>query len=187
MVYAADTGAVLHEIQTGSSILAAPLSYTVDGEQYIAVMAGYGGGPFAYYPVGSAVEKYGNEGRLIAFKLGGVSVPLPVEVPKLGPIPEPPIISSASGETLERGKAIFEKACGECHWNTNGGYPDLRRMTASVHSIFNEIVLDGVYEPLGMAGFSDILSLDQMDDIYQYLLKISHEAYLEDHAQASAG
>jgi quinohemoprotein ethanol dehydrogenase len=187
MVYAADTGAVLHEIQTGSSILAAPLSYTVDGEQYIAVMAGYGGGPFAYYPVGSAVEKYGNEGRLIAFKLGGVSVPLPVEVPKLGPIPEPPIISSASGETLERGKAIFEKACGECHWNTNGGYPDLRRMTASVHSIFNEIVLDGVYEPLGMAGFSDILSLDQVDDIYQYLLKISHEAYLEDHAQASAG
>jgi len=43
------------------------------------------------------VEKYGNEGRLLAFRLGGGAVPLPEEVAPPGPIPEPPaqIVSRA--------------------------------------------------------------------------------------------
>ena len=178
VVYAADSGKVLHQMQTGSSILAAPLTYSIDGEQYIAVMAGYGGGPFGYFPVGSAVEKYGNEGRLIAFKLGGGNVPLPEELEPLGPIPEPPALT-ASQELLDVGEVLFVKACGECHWNINGGYPDLRRMSPEVHAAFKDIVLHGQRENLGMAGFADILSEVQVDAIYAYLIKLSHEAYKE--------
>lgn len=183
VVYAADSGKVLHQIQTGSSILAAPLTYSIDGEQYIAVMAGYGGGPFGYFPVGSAVEKYGNEGRLIAFKLGGGSVPMPDEVPPLGPIPMPPELK-ADQNSLQRGEDLFAKACGECHWNINGGYPDLRRMTPDIHSSFKDIVLRGQREAFGMANFSDILTESQVDDIYAHLLKISHEAYKEQQVKA---
>ncbi|PHZ85178.1 PQQ-dependent dehydrogenase, methanol/ethanol family [Paremcibacter congregatus] len=180
VVYAADTGKVLHQIQTGSSILAAPLSYTIDGEQYIAVMAGYGGGPFGYFPVGSAVEKYGNEGRLLAFKLGGTAVPLPEELPPLGPLPKPPVGQTVSAEVLAEGKNLFTKACGECHWNINGGYPDLRRMSPEVHASFQDIVWGGEREALGMAGFGDILSKEQVEAIHAYLIKLSYEAY---HAQ----
>ena len=176
VVYAADTGRVLHQIQTGSSILAAPLAYAIDGEQYIAVMAGYGGGPFGYFPVGSAVEKYGNEGRLIAFKLGGGAVPLPDELEPLGPIPEPPVLT-ASQAVLDEGRVLFTKACGECHWNINGGYPDLRRMSPEVHKAFKDIVHGGQREALGMAGFADILTEEQVEAIHSHLIKISHEAY----------
>ncbi|MBL4802512.1 MAG: PQQ-dependent dehydrogenase, methanol/ethanol family [Emcibacter sp.] len=183
VVYAADSGEVLHQIQTGSSILAAPMSYVIDGEQYIAVMAGYGGGPFGYFPVGSAVEKYGNEGRLLAFKLGGGDVPLPEVLPPLGPIPKPPVLV-ASPENLAEGKMLFAKACSECHWNINGGYPDLRRMSPEVHEAFKDIVLYGQREPLGMAGFSDILSEDQVEAIHSHLIKISHEAYEEQQEQS---
>lgn len=179
VVYAADTGEVLYQIQTGSSILAAPMTYRIDGEQYIAVMAGYGGGPFGYFPVGSAVEKYGNDGRLLAFKLGGGAVPLPDEVPPPGPIPAPPALT-ASGDILARGEKLFVKACGECHWNINGGYPDLRRMSPQVHASFRDIVLNGQREDLGMAGFGDILSEDEVRAIHQYLIKISHDAYDEE-------
>ena len=42
-VYAADTGKVLKTIQTGSHIMAAPMTYAVNGEQYVAVQVGYGG------------------------------------------------------------------------------------------------------------------------------------------------
>ena len=38
------TGEVLKEIDTGTSLIAAPMSYTVDGVQYIAILAGTGGG-----------------------------------------------------------------------------------------------------------------------------------------------
>ena len=176
VVYAADTGTVLKTIQTGNSILAAPMSYMLDGEQYIAVMAGYGGGPFGYFPVGSAVEKYINEGRLLVFKLGGGDVPLPDTRPPLGPIPKPPI-QTASSQSWQRGEALFAKACGECHWNLNGGYPDLTRMPPEVHERFMQIVSDGEREALGMAGFGDILSEQQIKDIYAHLIQISHEAY----------
>ena len=156
------------------------LSYTIDGEQYIAVMAGYGGGPFGYFPVGSAVEKYGNEGRLLAFKLGGTAVPLPEELPPLGPLPKPPVGQTVSAEVLAEGKNLFTKACGECHWNINGGYPDLRRMSPEVHASFQDIVWGGEREALGMAGFGDILSKEQVEAIHAYLIKLSYEAY---HAQ----
>ena len=178
VVYAADSGEVLHRIQTGSSILAAPMTYVIDGEQYIAVMAGYGGGPFGYFPVGSAVEKYGNDGRLIAFRLDGGAVPLPDELPPPDPIAEPPELT-ASQAVLDQGKILFTKACGECHWNINGGYPDLRRMSPEVHAMFRDIVLQGQLEPLGMAGFADILTEDQVDAIHAYLIKLGHEAYSE--------
>ncbi|MCF8474997.1 MAG: PQQ-dependent dehydrogenase, methanol/ethanol family [Emcibacter sp.] len=177
--YAADSGKVLHKIQTGSSILAAPMTYLIDGEQYIAVMAGYGGGPFGYFPVGSAVEKYGNEGRLIVFKLGGGDVPMPDVLPALGPIPKPPVLD-ATQEVLDRGAVLFVKACGECHWNINGGYPDLRRMMPEVHESFKDIVLGGQREALGMASFGDILSEDDVEAIHSHLIKISWEAYQEE-------
>jgi quinohemoprotein ethanol dehydrogenase len=176
VVYEVDSGKVLQKIQTGSSILAAPMTYRIDGVQYIAVMAGYGGGPFGYFPVGSAVEKYGNEGRLLAFKLGGGAVPLPDELPPLGPLPKPPVLT-ASAETLAMGKKLFTKACGECHWNINGGYPDLRRMSPEVHAAFKDIVLHGQREPLGMAGFGDILSEKQVEAIHSHLIKLAQEAY----------
>ena len=46
----ADTGALVTEIDTGSSILAAPMTYRVDGVQYIAVQAGWGGGGWGFVP-----------------------------------------------------------------------------------------------------------------------------------------
>jgi len=62
-----------------SEKLAAPTTYAVNGEQYVAVQVGYGGtaiaeGPF---PPSSAAVKYQNTNRIIAFKLGGGPVPTP--------------------------------------------------------------------------------------------------------------
>ena len=176
VIYEATTGKVLHKIQTGSSIIAAPMTYRLDGVQYIAVLAGYGGATFGYFPKGSAVEKYGNDGRLIVFKLGGGKVPMPPELPPLGPMPEPPALT-ASSEELAEGEILFRKACSECHWNVNGGYPDLTRMQPEVHDRFREIVLDGEREILGMASFADLLTEEEAEAIHQYLVSLGHAAY----------
>jgi quinohemoprotein ethanol dehydrogenase len=53
-IYASETGARLASIHVGTSMMAAPVSYAVDGEQYVAIMAGYGGPPGWNFPKVSA-------------------------------------------------------------------------------------------------------------------------------------
>ena len=77
VVYRADTGAVVKEIDVGTGIMAAPVSYEIDSEQYIAVLAGFGGAMAPLYPAESAAHRYQNYGRLLTFKLGGTNTPLP--------------------------------------------------------------------------------------------------------------
>ena len=79
-VYAADTGKVLKAIQTGSHIMAAPMTYAVGGEQFVAVQAGYGGAGIAVGTDSADAAprcNYQNTNRIIAFKLGGGAVPTP--------------------------------------------------------------------------------------------------------------
>ncbi|NCQ48371.1 MAG: PQQ-dependent dehydrogenase, methanol/ethanol family, partial [Sphingomonadales bacterium] len=56
-------GRLLKSIETGTTILAAPMTYRVDGVQYVAVMAAWGGGGFPYVPSYAAAYKRGNMGR----------------------------------------------------------------------------------------------------------------------------
>ena len=80
-LYAAASGKLLKSVNVGSSIMATPMTYRVQGVQYIAVMAGYGGGELGVpLPEQSAAYRYGNEGRIIALKLGGPTPKLPAEV-----------------------------------------------------------------------------------------------------------
>ncbi len=79
MIYSSDNGQKLKEIEVGTGIMAAPISYNVGGEQYVAVMAGYGGAELAWEGDDEALNKYQNTGRIIAFKLNGTNTPLPAK------------------------------------------------------------------------------------------------------------
>ncbi|MBS0613781.1 MAG: PQQ-dependent dehydrogenase, methanol/ethanol family [Proteobacteria bacterium] len=176
-VYAADTGKVLQTIPTGSHIMAAPMSYAVDGVQYVAVQVGYGGtgittGPF---PPGSAAMKYQNDNRIIAFKLGGGAVPTPparIEEP----FPEPPP-QTGDAASITRGEIKFIQECSRCHVLGPSSTPDLRRLNAGRHAAFKDIVLRGALAPLGMERFDAWLSEKDVEDIHAYLIDQSWEAY----------
>src|SRR5690606_3535965 len=55
VAYAADTGAQLWEAPLGISIMAAPTTYAIDGQQYVSVLAGWGGagGLYVANPAGT--------------------------------------------------------------------------------------------------------------------------------------
>lgn len=55
--YDAETGEIVWRFKTNSSVLGVPMSYEIDGVQYIAVMAGYGGAAANYIP--RAAEAFG--------------------------------------------------------------------------------------------------------------------------------
>jgi quinohemoprotein ethanol dehydrogenase len=176
--YDAASGKRLARITVGTSIMAAPASYSVDGQQYIAVLAGYGGALLSEYPQGSAAREYGNDGRIVAFRLGGGPVPLPSRVDWDANLPPLPEKMSTDPAVLDRGRVAFERACSACHTRDDepNGYPNLLRLTPEKHRLFDEIVLRGAFAARGMASFADLLSESDTHALQAYLIDEAYKA-----------
>ena len=176
-VYAADTGKVLKVIPTGSHILAAPMTYVVNGEQYVAVQVGYGGAAITIGPIppSSAALKHQNVNRIVAFKLGGGPVPMPPPRDD-GPIPLPPT-QQVSAASITAGEIKFVEECSRCHVLGPSSTPDLRRLGPELHAAFKDIVLRGVLAPTGMERFDDLISEEDADNIHAYLIDQAWSAY----------
>ncbi len=168
----AETGRILKSIDTGSSMLAAPMTYRVGGVQYIAVQTGWGGGGWGFVPPYAAAYSKGNANRLLVFRLDGGAVPIPADLPPLEPAPEPPAqLPGVTAETIALGSALFTENCSICHSNQpRAPLPDLRRMRRGTHAIFDRIVLEGLLLPNGMPHFDDLLSPEQVQAIHAWLI-----------------
>jgi quinohemoprotein ethanol dehydrogenase len=185
VAYAADSGRSLWAVPTMVGIIAPPVTYEVDGEQYVAVMAGYGGagGVTGGDPRTMISAKYLNEGHVLAFKLGGKAA-MPHIAEKNASIPEPPA-SAATAAQVENGKYKYGSTCMVCHGAlvvSGGVVPDLRMLTAEKHSIFKEIVYDGVIHGAGMPRMGDLLTEQDVRDVQAYIIRRANE----DRAAAAA-
>ncbi len=155
VAYHAITGEKLWESLGGVGIIAAPVSYAIDGEQFVAVLAGLGGS-LAVNPLAFPNR---NEGRILAYKLDGDAA-----LPAVRPRETKRVTArriTASKELLDRGSERFQSHCARCHgFEARGmaGFPDLRHSTSAVHDAWDDIVLRGAFRGKGMAGFSDVLS-----------------------------
>jgi quinohemoprotein ethanol dehydrogenase len=168
-VYAADSGKLLKRLEVGTSIMAAPMTYRSGGAQYVSVMAGFGGGVlFLPFPEDSAAFKYGNDGRIVTFKLDGGATPKPPAINE-DPAPAPPP-HEGNAATIARGELEYNRYCSRCHAFGRALLPDLRRMSAPTHAIFYEIVLRGAYQVKGMGRWDDVLSQDDAVAIHAYLV-----------------
>jgi quinohemoprotein ethanol dehydrogenase len=183
-IYAADSGKVLKVIKTGSHLMAAPMTYSVNGEQYVAIQAGYGGAAITVGPIppSSAALKYQNTNRIIAFRLGGGPVPTPA--PRVEqPFAKPPV-ETATRAQIDAGELKFAEECSRCHVLGPSSTPDLRRLDDGLHATFKDIVMKGVLAPMGMERFDDILSEQDVDNIHAYLINQSWDAYRQQQAAA---
>jgi quinohemoprotein ethanol dehydrogenase len=165
--YDATTGQMSKEILVGTGIVAPPMSYAVDGVQYIAIGAGWNGWN-SELPKAGSPPPYDNAGRLIALRLGGGPVRVAARVP-LPPYLD--IKTAQSAELVGKGKSLYDASCGACHtvYGEGSVYPDLRRMSRGVYGSFSEIVLGGAMRSFGMASFSDTLTPADVDAIRAYI------------------
>jgi len=180
VAFDSDTGDVRWKKDLYTSMVAPPITYSIDGKQYIAILSGTGGST-----AGGADEKYGSAGRLVAFKLGG-NGKLPQPVERDLTIPEPPPLT-ASAADIERGEVLFHDICGLCHvpglfGRMGGGIPDLRHSSAETHAQWNAIVIGGSKSDAGMASFADLLSVEDAERIRQFIISRA----MEDRAAAAA-
>jgi quinohemoprotein ethanol dehydrogenase len=177
-VYDARTGVKLKEVFTGTGIMAAPTTYSIEGEQYVTVMAGYGGAPVCCYPTDAAFYTYENIGRIIAFKLGGSITPLPPLRTAIK-TPEPPEMPIREA-LLTKGSVLYYTHCEACHGiagRHNSLHPDLTKLTVAKHQLFNDIVLGGVLAQNGMASFRNSLNENEAESIHHFLMNLQKAAY----------
>jgi quinohemoprotein ethanol dehydrogenase len=186
IVYRADTGEKLKDIEVGTAMMAAPVTYQIDGEQYVAVFAGFGGALAPMYPKESAPYRYQNYGRILAFKLGGGPTPLPPARAKQA-TPEPPALANYSDSLADRGGPIFQGLCMGCHAGRGEGrlsaYPDLNRLPAATHAAFDSIVLGGKYRANGMSSFGDLLKPADVAAIHAYLVREQRKLWNEENGR----
>jgi len=170
--YRADTGAKLWSAATETPVMAAPMSYEVDGEQYIAVLAGWGG---AYSLLegrqSNPSGKIRNVSRLLVYSLHGQMAlpPLAPELPALVPL----LQDTASAATLAAGEKGYDQFCSVCHGQSavgGGVIPDLRKSPYLPVEAWYGITLQGSLSFNGMANFSAVLNRDQSTAIRAYVI-----------------
>jgi alcohol dehydrogenase (cytochrome c)/quinohemoprotein ethanol dehydrogenase len=148
------------------------MTYTVNGEQYVAVLAGWGG-VFTLAPgeVALSAGRTQNIHRLLAFKLGS-KASLPPLPPFTPPQLKPPK-STASAATIHKGEALFQPYCSTCHGDvavSGGVLPDLRYSGTLDNDQWFEIVLKGLLKQAGMVSFEKELSHDDAAAIRAYVI-----------------
>ena len=175
--YRADTGARVWSFDAQTGVIAGPVTYTVKGEQYVAVLAGWGGVlPLAAGEVAFKSGHVRNVSRVLAFKLGGASgLPaLPeVETPRLNPPP-----STASAAEIRRGEQVFQRFCSGCHGDvavSGGVLPDLRYSEFLKNDRWFSIVRDGMLQSQGMVGFGKEVSQEDAAAIRSYVIYRANE------------
>ena len=195
--YAADSGRKLWSLQTGSAINAVPVTFRVNGDQYIVVPVGWGSG-FRLFAAASMMvtpqSKYG-PARLLAFKLGA-QLPFPVPHEAIPEVPRPPA-QTYSMDSVRRGELLVDShGCTGCHsprldgsgrWSVDGGVPDLRYMPPDAHRDWRAIVLGGSHRAQGMMPFGlpmaipaiPALTVAEADDIHAYVIDRGWAAYRE--------
>ena len=169
--FAADTGKPLWNFDAQTGVIAGPISFAVDGTQYVAVMAGYGGA----YPLTSPfVDKprfVGENGRVLVFKLGGTAK-LPPAPPFEVPPANPPQ-GNWTPQQIAAGKTAYESTCALCHGPAaigGGVLPDLRRSAAlSDKATWDSVVADGALKDRGMIAWKGIFTPAQIEDIRGYV------------------
>jgi quinohemoprotein ethanol dehydrogenase len=188
--YDAKTGTKLWTIDLKTGILAPAMSYMIDGQQYIALLAGWGGagGMAAFKDPNTALSKYKtDQGRLFVFKLGGkqqVAALAPEGTPPQEPPPQ-----TANAATIAKGFTLYHRTCLVCHGyfaQSEGEVPDLRLMQKGVWASFDDIVLGGALADNGMASFKDVLSKDDAAAIKAYILDQAHVAWDQAHPKKAA-
>ena len=169
--YQADTGNELWSYDTGTSIMAGPGAYAVDGEQYVAVAVGRGGGAGSIGgPMARAWRGVQNVNRVLAFKLDGNATLLPPRRDLLEP--DPPH-SEADEVTIAHGKKLYDTYCYVCHGlGTEGGgvFPDLRYANHSVHDAWVDIVIGGALKNRGMRAWAEVMDADDARAIQSYVI-----------------
>lgn len=168
VAYTADKGSKVWSFDAQSGIMAQPISYQVDGIQYLTVITSWRAGSLmSGFPVW---DYYAQHRRVLTFALGGKTT---LPSPDVSPIPVVDDPTFELDETqVHKGAEIFATRCALCHGGaakSGGMAPDLRKASAPLDShAFSQVVRHGALIDNGMPRFPE-LGPDQIESLRQYI------------------
>ncbi|GJM35344.1 MAG: hypothetical protein DHS20C18_43450 [Saprospiraceae bacterium] len=186
LAYNAETGEVVWEFNAGLGISAPPITYKLNGRQYISVLVGWGGiyagvGGKDAYDMGWA---YGiHTRRLITFSLDGKA-----NMPSLPPpfFPQPLAVNEfeVDQDMVEKGgNQYYSKGCNRCHGSSgiSGGMaPDLRASPICINKdVFTSIVKGGARVNRGMPQYDD-LNKEDLIALMHFIRDCANSSLTED-------
>ncbi len=176
--YDARTGARLWAAGTQARTVAAPSTYTIDGEQYVAILVGARGLPPGQV---RTVPTSANNSRILVYKLGGTAkLPTaPTSATQVARALNPPLMSGTNEQVID-GQGAYGRFCAGCHGANavaDKSIPDLR-YGASLWKLsdWNAIVLGGSRASNGMASFKSLLADGDSENIFHYVISEANKA-----------
>ena len=182
VAYDSASGKNLWSFEAQTGVVAAPMTYSIDGQQYVAVLAGWGGAwPITAGVLSDMSGPVRNISRLLVFKLGGKGK-LPA-MPAADDLPLDPPGLTAAANVVQGGAQLYGRYCTVCHGDAavqasgrGGIIPDLRYSgTLSSAENWQMIVHDGALKDNGMVSFAPVMSKPEIDSIRQYVIARANE------------
>jgi quinohemoprotein ethanol dehydrogenase len=174
--WSADSGKLLWSLPVQSGVMAAPSTFTVKGEQYVAFTTGRGGAwPLSAGLASLPTAQLPDLPRLIVLKIGGKAKLPPLAATTPAAFDPPPV--TATPQQLAQGKALYGRYCGVCHGGEAGGggvTPDLRRSGALANAdAWQSIVIGGALKAQGMVSFAKAFDSAGAESVRQYVVSQS--------------
>ncbi|WP_150303679.1 PQQ-dependent dehydrogenase, methanol/ethanol family [Pseudomonas saliphila] len=169
--YDAQTGKPLWQSDTWLDVLGGPISYTLDGEQYVAATAGFGSSMHLSASVLMPRQGMPVPGGVFVWKLDGKQpLPIPQSRP---PAPALPSID-ADNEDIQLGGQLYTRYCMVCHGAAavaGAAIPDLRYSPyIQDQELFSLPLLEGILQKRGMPSFAGTLDHSTVEQIRSYII-----------------
>jgi quinohemoprotein ethanol dehydrogenase len=170
----ADTGEPLWSFAAQGGIMAGPITYEVDGVQYVAVSVGWGGAFGILGDLGGYFAPEHDRPRVLAFRLDG-DVTLPEPGPAVTSRTMRPPPDDAEESVVAAGNGHYHRYCTACHGAgavAGAMIPDLRYSpTLGDSGLWSSIAYEGALSHRGMIGFSDALSRNEIEAVRAYVVR----------------
>jgi len=180
VAYDATSGDELWKVNAGLGISAAPVTYAVDGRQYVSLLVGWGGGGTI---LGTLAAQHGwkykvHPRRLLTFAVDGKQ-PMPPSPPPAFATPVDVPGFEVDPALAEHGRELYARSCLYCHGAgmvSGGTAPDLRESPiALARESFVSVVKEGAKLPNGMPRFAELTDQD-IDGLLHFIRKTARES-----------
>ena len=178
--YNAVNGDKLWSVNVGLGVSAPPVTYAIDGKQYVSVLVGWGGGGLIS---GTLAAQHGwkyrvHPRRLITFALDS-KVPMPPSPPPVQAKPIDVADFKIDPQLAAYGKEVYSHSCFLCHGGgavAGGMTPDLRESPIPTSKeAFKQVLIGGVRVPMGMPRFADFTDRE-VDGLMHYIRDVARKA-----------
>lgn len=166
MAFNARTGDPLWESPMGTGVIAAPITYEVDGTQYVSIAAGWGG----VFGKSQRASDLKTAGTVYTFVLNGDA-----EMPEFTKYQLNSLVSGVeyNPDFIGEGTALYVSNCVFCHGvpgvDKGGNIPNLGYSKKSVIENLDAFLFHGPFVSSGMPDFTETLSKTDVEKIKAFI------------------